>query len=281
MSALSTWADGLDQTDPQFEHHLLEALWVTWGANRVNEYLVDVLLDSEDHRIRAATVRYLRYMGYKIDDRLELLQRAASDPHGRVRLEAIVAASWLDSDEGMSVLETASNFPLDDWMLPAYEAALAVFGVESRVIESEEEKIIDLEGEALALYRSGEEIYNRDGFCATCHQSDGKGLPASGFPPLAGTSWVNGPEDRLVKIILKGLQGPINVLGKDYPGQVPMTPYEGMLNDAEIAAVATYVRNSFGNSSSYIPEKKVAEIRKEISGKKGFYSPEELLNESQ
>ena len=73
--------------------------------------------------------------------------------------------------------------------------------------------------------------------------------------------------------------GPITVLGKDYPGQVPMTPYEGLLNDEEIAAVLTYVRNSFGNTASAITAEKVKEVRALTDGKSGFYSPEELLKQ--
>ena len=75
-------------------------------------------------------------------------------------------------------------------------------------------------------------------FCGTCHQHDGNGLTAAGFPPLAGTKWVLGDEERLIKLTLKGLMGPIEVKGKKYPGLVPMTPFEGMLKDDEIAAVS-------------------------------------------
>ena len=73
-------------------------------------------------------------------------------------------------------------------------------------------------------------------------------MEASGFPPLAGAKWVTGNEDRLIKITLKGLYGELEVKGKKYPGQVPMTPFENMLNDEEMAAVLTYIRNSFGNN---------------------------------
>jgi mono/diheme cytochrome c family protein len=125
----------------------------------------------------------------------------------------------------------------------------------------------------------GKEIYLTDGSCATCHQPDGKGLTASGFPPLAGANWVTGSEERLVKLVLKGLYGPIEVSGKKYPGQVPMTPFEGMLNDEEIAAVLTYVRNSFGNKAPAVSAQKVKELRAAVRSKKGFYTPEELLKQ--
>ncbi len=57
-------------------------------------------------------------------------------------------------------------------------------------------------------------------------------------PPVSlrcGHDWVTGNEERLIKIVLNGLMGPIEVLDKEYPGQVPMTPFGGMLNDEEMA----------------------------------------------
>jgi mono/diheme cytochrome c family protein len=129
------------------------------------------------------------------------------------------------------------------------------------------------------LYVDGSEIYSREGHCITCHQGNGKGLPDSGFPPLSGTKWVTGNQDRLIKLTLKGLMGPIEVLGKKYPGQVPMTPFEHMLNDEEIASVLTYIRNSFGNKSPAIEPTSVAIIRKELKDFYGLYSPEKLISE--
>ena len=68
------------------------------------------------------------------------------------------------------------------------------------------------------------------------------GLPDAGFPPLAGTKWVNGDHERLIKLTLKGLMGPIEVNGKAYPGLVPMTPFESLLSDYDAAAVLTFIR---------------------------------------
>jgi mono/diheme cytochrome c family protein len=98
------------------------------------------------------------------------------------------------------------------------------------------------------------------------------------FPPLAGTKWVNGPEERLIKLTLHGLMGPIEVKGKTYPGQVPMTAFK-QLSDEEVAAVLTYVRNSFGNQAPMVTPAKVKEIREATKGQTGFSSPAELLKE--
>ena len=71
----------------------------------------------------------------------------------------------------------------------------------------------------------------------------------------------------------------MEVQGKQYSGQVPMTPFGGMLKDDEIAAVATYVRNSFGNKASAVSAAKVKQVRAATKSKTGFYSPEELLKQ--
>lgn len=279
LPKLRAWVAGLDANDPRYEHHLLEALWVTWGLNRVDRELLLRLLEAQDYRARAAAVRVLRYTGHQVDDQPELLARAAGDEHGRVRLEAIVAASWLEEEQGLRVLDEAAKHPLDDWMIHAYNTARAHLQGEEVTAPVEAGAATKLEGEALALFTKGKEIYSREGFCGTCHQAGGQGLPASGFPPLAGTEWVLGSEERLIKLTLKGLHGPIEVQGRQYPGQVPMTPFEGMLSDEEVAAVLTFVRNAFGNEAPPVSPSKVQAVRAAIEEKKGFYSPEELLRQ--
>ncbi|WP_209332575.1 PVC-type heme-binding CxxCH protein [Lunatimonas salinarum] len=297
-SKIKAWVGNLDKNDPKYEHHVLEALWVTWGLNKVDQDLLKQMLNSKDFHARAAATRVLRYTGHQVADQIDLLKQAAADEHGRVRLEAIVAASWLDKDSGLEILQVANEHPKDDWMIKAFETSLAHlngFSVSDVIISAsgsiefksktpdaptEAPKAVNnLSGAEMALYEKGKVIYGKEGFCITCHQEDGKGLAASGFPPLAGTRWVLGSEERLIKIILNGLMGPIEVLGKSYPGQVPMTPYGGMLNDEDIASVATYVRNSFGNSASAISPAKVKEVREATKGKSGFYSPTELLQQ--
>lgn len=270
LQALNGWLDTLDPADPNFGRNRLEALWVMWGANQLNDSFIKEMLKDQDPKVRAAAVRVLRYTSEDVADAMSLLQTAARDANSRVRLEAIVAASWMSEDDGLKILEIAGSQPLDDWMQPSYEAALTVFG------QSSAPEFEDVDNDLSADLAMGKEIYEREGFCITCHQGDGKGLPASGFPPLAGTSWAMGDEELIIKIILKGLMGPIEVLGEEYPGQVPMTAYENMLSDEEVAAVASYVRNSFGNYATKIDPATVTRVREEVSDKKGFYSPAEL-----
>lgn len=277
-TAVEKWVAGLDKNDPRYEHHRLEALWVTWGANKVNQTLLKELLKSSDYRVRAAATRVVRYTGHQVKDQAALLMAAAKDPHGRVRMEAIAAASWLPREIGTPILAEADKQAKDAiWIPRTLETAVAHINGLSVQQKKEEDIKSSLTGSDRELFVLGKEIYAREGFCGTCHQMDGGGLTASQFPPLRGTPWVTGSPERLIKIVLKGVMGPMEVAGREYPGQVPMTPYEGMLNDTEIAAVLTYVRNSFGNQASPISPDLVKKVRDEVKDKEGFWNPAELL----
>ena len=279
LPILTTWVANLDKDDPKYEHHLLEGLWVSWGLNKVDQKLLRQLLGANDYRARAAAVRVLRYTGHQVKDQADLLLQAARDEHGRVRLEAIVAASWLEKEKGLPIVMEAGKMPLDDWTIHAHETAMAHLNGKAVEEEKEEAVVTNLSGIERELFIAGKAIYAKEGYCITCHQPDGRGLSASGFPPIVGTNWVTGSDERLIKLVLKGLHGPIEVLGTKYAGQVPMTPFGGLLKDDEVAAVITYVRNAFGNKASVVTPGKVKEVRAASESKKGFYSPDELLKQ--
>ncbi len=272
------WANNLDKNDPKYLQNLTEAMWVTWGANKINADLVQKLLASNDYHARAAAIHAIRYNTDKIKNYKELLAKAAKDENGRVKLELITAASWLKPAEGIDLMNAIDTTSLDIWNKPAYINSFAHLNNKSVKEKTEPSKTTTkLTGQSFEQYKRGAVIYSKEGYCITCHQPNGKGLDVSGFPPLNASKWVTGSEDRLIKLTLNGLLGPIEVNGKKYPGQVPMTPFGMMLNDQEIADVLTFVRNSFGNEAPAVSAAKVKEIRASIQDKKGFYSPEELL----
>ena len=111
--------------------------------------------------------------------------------------------------------------------------------------------------------------------CAACHQATGLGVPGA-FPPLVKSVWVTGSEDRLVKAILAGLAGEIEVNGVKYNGNMPNIG--AGLKDAQIAHIATYVRQAWGNVAEPVMDTKVTEVRKAI-GNRAQYSPANLLKE--
>jgi mono/diheme cytochrome c family protein len=94
--------------------------------------------------------------------------------------------------------------------------------------------------------------------CVTCHQATGQGL-ADKYPPLAGSEWVTGGEERMIRVILGGLTGEIEVEGEVFSGLMP--PWGPSLSDHEIAAVATYVRSQWGNAAPAVSAVTVGRIR--------------------
>ena len=96
--------------------------------------------------------------------------------------------------------------------------------------------------------------------CMACHGPNAEGTAIA--PPLAKSDWVNGPVENLIRIQLRGLTGPLKVSGKDYVLPVPMPP-QAHQTDEQIAAVLTYVRNSFGNSAPAVKPEQVKALRGE------------------
>lgn len=110
------------------------------------------------------------------------------------------------------------------------------------------------EMEGLILYNS---------YCRGCHQRDGKG-DNSRYPPLAGSDWISGDKDRLIGVILNGLQGTIKVSGKTYNGLMPA--HGAFLDDHAVASILTYVRSRFNKETKPIESKEVTKVRN-ASGK--------------
>jgi mono/diheme cytochrome c family protein len=111
--------------------------------------------------------------------------------------------------------------------------------------------------------------------CATCHGADGKGVTIDGkeftAPPLAGNKVVGADPNKLIRILLLGLNGPIN--GKDYPDAMPAL---GSNSDEYIASALSYVRNEFGHKAPAIKPADVQRERKRLAGRTDSWTMAEL-----
>jgi mono/diheme cytochrome c family protein len=105
------------------------------------------------------------------------------------------------------------------------------------------------------LVERGAVVY--EAICQACHQADGKGLTGS-FPPLAGSGDFYGSPSKQAGIIINGLSGEIVVQDVAYNGAMPA---QGYLDDYDIAAVASYVRTSWGNNDGLVTPDDVASAR--------------------
>lgn len=102
-------------------------------------------------------------------------------------------------------------------------------------------------------------------YCTGCHQRDGKG-DNNRYPPLVGSEWVTGDKERLIAVILNGLQGEIKVNGKTYDGLMPA--HGGFLDDHAIASILTYVKRRFNKDNSPVASMEVTKVRNASTNKK-------------
>lgn len=104
-TALKKWVSELDKSEARYDHNILEALWVSWGVNQIDESLLEEVLASKDFRARAAAIRAGRYNADKLSHLKQIMLKGAADESPLVRHEAVVAASWLPAEIGLEILE--------------------------------------------------------------------------------------------------------------------------------------------------------------------------------
>ena len=119
----------------------------------------------------------------------------------------------------------------------------------------------------------GKTLYSKE--CASCHQFHGMGMTAIA-PPLRESQWVLGDEARLLRILLNGLVGPIEVAGQNYTGY-PLMPDHSRLADDELAAIATYVRRAWDHEAEPVDVSRVRTLRERYRGRGEPWTAAELL----
>lgn len=309
--AVKQWVSGLSPERENYERLLLEALWVGKGVGKFDEALLRRCLEADDYQCRAVAVGILRDEFQQVEKAGLALLNASSDEHSRVRLAAIAAGTWVSGKTGAVVVLEALTHPVTQWMKPTFNAALETLSEDVQALVEQERELNDRSSEVreyvfnqkkfaigekpqpkrnlaaddMELFNIGKEVYHRDAYCVTCHGEKGEGAIKGIYPPLIGSEWVNGNDERLIKIVLKGLTGKIEVGGHVYDpvnGVPPMTAFESLLSDEEIAGVLTYIRVAFADkkaSSRRIESEQIQKVREDVKDKKGFYTPEELLDE--
>jgi len=121
----------------------------------------------------------------------------------------------------------------------------------------------------------GQQVYMQ--VCFACHQPTGLGLPNM-FPPLAGSDWIAAAKpDRLIRMVLHGITGPIKVNGQPFATPAPLMPPQGTaLSDEQIADVLTYARHQFGNKASAVTPSQVKAVREAEKARTAMWTEAEL-----
>jgi mono/diheme cytochrome c family protein len=118
--------------------------------------------------------------------------------------------------------------------------------------ESKKEEVNPMAG------HPGKKVY--DSVCLACHMRNGTGVPGM-HPPIAESEIVNGDPEKLIKIVLTGLSGEVEVKGNVYNN---IMPPQAQLTDQQIADLLTFVRGSFGNNSGPVTPEQVKKVRNGI-----------------
>jgi mono/diheme cytochrome c family protein len=122
-------------------------------------------------------------------------------------------------------------------------------------------------------YEQGRVVYER--ICALCHTPEGTGR-AGQAPSFIGSEWVLGSPNRLIRIPQNGLSGPIPLHGEVW-NQVPsMAAMGNALSDDDLAAVLTYIRQSWGNKASTVTPQQVHSVREQVGKRSQLWTAEEL-----
>jgi mono/diheme cytochrome c family protein len=114
--------------------------------------------------------------------------------------------------------------------------------------------------------------------CAGCHGSNGEGLrPVA--PPLVDSEWVTESVDRLVRITLHGITGPISVDGSIYesPYVLPEMPPLAALDDTQLASVLSYIRSDWGHNALPVAPGEVGAVRGATASRSAPWTESELL----
>ncbi len=257
---------------------------------------IEVLLENLKHPVDGVRHRTrVELSGRDSDAVIAAAQKWCKnfDPDNEVEAHHLLEALWLHQQHGV-INEDLLNTLLASHVPHAANAAKTVkhlwYNVESgasgfaapaelEFVKFETPK--HLKGKNKDAYQLGSVVYQRESHCSTCHLSHGKGN-ASVYPSLLNSPWVNGNKERLIKLALHGLHGKIRVNGKTYDparGVPPMTAFRELLNDEELAAVLTFVRNSWGNQAEPVDASSVARIRAETKGRFTVWTPAELTKE--
>jgi len=113
-----------------------------------------------------------------------------------------------------------------------------------------------------------------ESYCAPCHQRDGQGTQGR-VPPLTASPWVSGFESRLIRIVLHGLRGPIEIHGKIYNLEMPA--FGPVFKDEEIAVILSYVRQRYGAPSPPITAATIGQVRDATRNRTTYWTVDELL----
>jgi mono/diheme cytochrome c family protein/glucose/arabinose dehydrogenase len=255
----------------------LHALWSLEGMGRLAPATINAALDDPHPKVRAAAIRLSEHLlqggGNSTNEAvlrskiLDLVSDVSPDVQIQLALSLGSLASHAKAEKAVSALALTSPVPLAREAAgfskadPATPETNSVRAVNAAPLTREQQK----------RYEAGRAMYEIT--CLACHQQHGLGQ-AGLAPALAGSEWVSGSDRRLIRIVLNGLRGPIQVKGETFELEMPAL---GVLDDEQIASVLTYIRREWGHTFEPVEPAAVKAVREETARREDAWTMAELL----
>jgi glucose/arabinose dehydrogenase/mono/diheme cytochrome c family protein len=252
----------------------VHALWTLEGMGKLDEATVEKALDDPHSKVRTVAVRLAEPFvkgggsaGERLGGKLVgLTNDSSADVQIQLALTLGVALPDETAKGALNALAKGSPFAL------ARELANFSLGVGEETTQiTNVVKAKPLTAEEQKLFDNGKGVY--EATCLACHQPHGMGQEGLA-PPLVGTDWVAYSPDRLIRIVIHGLRGPIKVKDQTYEMDMPAL---GVLDDEQIASVLTYTRREWGHTYSAVTPDMVKKVRQETEKREEAWTEAELL----
>lgn len=249
----------------------IHALWTLNGLNALDRSTLLKALKDNDAQVRKTALwiseEWIRNGDADLITKVEQLK---NDPDANVRFQLALSLRFIKSENAQNIIsELLKHYPNHQVLAESHKKYQK--GVEARIASEKNAKQM-AEAERKLMVR-GASIFKS--LCATCHGADGKGVSTGGedmpAPALATNKNVTGDPEKIIRILLHGLSGPVN--NKNYTDIMP--PLGG--NDDEyLASVISYIRNDLGNKSSIVKPGDIKRVREQTKGRDKMWTWEEL-----
>jgi mono/diheme cytochrome c family protein/glucose/arabinose dehydrogenase len=249
----------------------IHALWTLNGLNALDRETLLKALKDNDAQVRKTAIWIAEEGVKKGDDQLvAALEPLKNDPNVDVRFQLALSLRFSQAGKAKEIIKyLIQNNPGDEALVESQKRFQR--DMDSRAVKAQENKKL---GDAeRKLVMDGAVSFKQ--LCATCHGLDGKGVSIGGkgmpAPPLATNKDVNGNPEKLIRILLHGLSGPVN--GQNYTDEMPAL---GANSDEYIASVLSYIRNDLGNKAPVVKAEDVKKVRQETPGRTKSWTIKEL-----
>lgn len=248
----------------------IHALWTLNGFNALKQSILFKAMADNNPQVRKTAIWASEDAMAKNKNILSQLELMKNDPDADVRYQLALTLRFNNDVKAQNIIRYLEKNNLGDEAMIASNKKYADDIIARRQHELAQKLLKEADRK---LVESGGLIFKS--LCATCHGADAKGIAIGGkempAPPLAGAKEVNGDPEKLIRILLHGLTGPVN--GKTYADVMPAL---GASDDQYIASVLSYIRNDFGNKAPTVKPEDVKKVRAETAGRTTSWTLPEL-----